>query len=231
MQFGQYMTDVQNQWEARGIPSVYSGGAMDPVNMLAIWRSTSQFLLDIRYRYDKVRKVVHDILMPDFLKQYKEACAASGCKICMVPSATYIMPVVNRDVFEDLNGDWVTGCTDILLEMDKVPMYHLDSNWDETLSWYKKFPKGKCIIHLGGESNIFKAKEILAGHMCLMGDALFTKMQVASPDEITAYYKKRVDVIGADNGYIISNGCFLSAHSKIENVKAMVAVAKNYKPR
>jgi hypothetical protein len=35
-----------------------------------------------------------------------------------------------------------------------------------------------------------------------------------------------VDIIGADNGYIMCEGCFLSAHSKVENVRAMIEVAK-----
>jgi hypothetical protein len=42
-------------------------------------------------------------------------------------------------------------------------------------------------MHLGGESDIFKAKQILKGHMCLMGDLSCTRMQIWEPEQVTEY--------------------------------------------
>jgi hypothetical protein len=222
---------AKKYWDSLGIPSVYPSGVMDPVNMLATWRSSVNFLMDIHTNYKKVRAAVHDVLLPVFLDKYRENVRKCGDRFVLVCAALYQMPFVSPEVFQDLEGDWIDGCVNILLEEGRIPIYHLDSNWDEAISYFLKFPEHSGIIHLGGETNIFKAKEVLKGHTCLMGDASPVMMQVCSPEEITAYYKKLVDVVGADNGYIINEGCYLSAHSRFENVRAMVDVAKNYMTR
>lgn len=222
------------QWSKAhdGIQVLYSASVMDPVNLLATWRTASEFLIDLRYNSDKVKACVHDEIMPIFLKAYEEEVRLCESDIVMVPAAAYQQPLISREDYEILQGDWVRGCTDILLKLGKVPVYHLDSNWDEAIDWFKQnIPYQSAIMHLGGETDIFKAKEILGDHMCLMGDASCVAMQVCQPDEITAYYKNLVDVIGADNGYIMCEGCFLSAHTNLDNVRAMVDVAKNYLPR
>jgi uroporphyrinogen-III decarboxylase len=229
--FAERRKSIRKYWDDKGIDSVYPSGVMDPVTMLATWRSTSRFMLDIMDRYDKVRTCVHDIIIPEFLDIYRENVKNCGCDIVMVCAATYQMPFVSPQVFEDLQGAWIKGCVDILFELGKTPLFHLDSNWTEAFEWFRQFPKGRCIMHLGGESDIFKAKEILRGRMCLMGDASCTKMQVWTPDRITAYYQKLADVIGEDNGYFMAEGCYLSAYAEPENVRAMVNVAKNYMPR
>jgi len=221
------------KWSAtHGTQVLYSASVMDPVNLLSTWRTASDFLLDLRYQPKKVHECVHDVIMPIFLKAYEAEVRACECDVVMVPAATFQQPFINADNFEVLQGDWIRGCNDIILGEGKIPVYHLDSNWDESIYWFKEnVPYQKGIMHLGGETDIFKAKEILGDHMCLMGDASCVAMQVCRPDEIRDYYKKLVDVIGADNGYIMCEGCFLSAHTNLDNVRAIVEVAKNYKPR
>jgi uroporphyrinogen-III decarboxylase len=106
----------------------------------------------------------------------------------------------------------------------------MDADWTLNLPYLKELPKGKCICELDGTTNIFKAKEILNGHMCIMGDVPATLLTLGKPDEVTAYCMNLIDVIGKGGGFILSTGCECPVDAKFENVKAMFDTAKNYYP-
>ncbi len=205
-------------------------GVMDPVTMLATWRSYVPFNRDIHRQYDKVKAAVEHI-NEIFFERFRQNMLAGKARRMMVPGARYLVPVVSPKIFEDLQWSWMKGAADIALAEGVTPFFHLDSDWTETLPYFKQFPKGTCIIHWGGETDIFKAKEVLRGHMCIMGDASPAMMSVSTPKEVDEYFRRLVDELGKDGGYIMCEGCFLPATAKYENVKAMVNVAKNYKPR
>ena len=59
---------------------------------------------------------------------------------------------------------------EVAVEEGAIPYLHLDADWTRDLERFKEFPKGKCVLSLDGRTDIFKAKEILGDHMCLMGD-------------------------------------------------------------
>jgi len=213
------------------VETLYSSTVFDPITMLATWRSAPRFMLDLCNQYDNVKKAIQDVIMPEFFELYKKEAELCNCRFMMVTGGVYQMPFVSEPVFEDLQGDWITACTDLLLNMGKIPVFHLDGNWTDTLHWFKKFPKGKCVLHLDGGTDIRKAKELLAGQMCIMGDLSPVKLQTYTEEETREYCEWLIREIGADNGFIMSEGCFLSAHSQVENVRTMIDVAKNYKPR
>jgi uroporphyrinogen-III decarboxylase len=79
-------------------------------------------------------------------------------------------------------------------------------------------------------TDIFKAKEILNGHMCIAGDVPAALNSLGTPQEVEDYCKKLIDVVGKDSGFILSTGCTCPVDCKMENFKAMVNTAKNYCP-
>jgi hypothetical protein len=223
-------------WTERGLPDlVLSASVMDPPVLLATWRSATPFMLDLEYQYDKVKRALLEVLNPIFLDVYRRqvevVTSRSSAPMVMVPAARYITPFVSPKVFDELVWPWIKGCADIVLEMGRHPMFHLDSNWDENLECFLRLPKGQCVIHFGGETNIVKAKEVLKGHTCLMGDSPNSLMSLSSSDEVGTYFRQLVDAIGKDNGYIMTEGCYLAGTARLENVRAMAEVARSYKPR
>lgn len=223
---------IRSIFKQKGILDLLNNSrAMDPVTMLATWRSYGPFMMDIRRQYDKVRKAVVEVLLPIFLEAFREAARSGERHRILVPGARYLVPFVSPQVFEDLQWSWMKQAAEIALVEGLTPVFHLDSDWSETLPYFLEMPKGKCLAHFGGETDIFKAKEVLRGHMCIMGDVTPAMISVSSPQEVEAYCRRLIDEVGKDNGFILCEGCFLPATAKFENVKAMVDVAKNYKPR
>ena len=105
-----------------------------------------------------------------------------------------------------------------------VPIFHLDSDWNRGLEFFREFPKGTCIVSLDGCTDIYKAKEVLGGHMCIMGDVPARMLALSGPDEVYDYSAKLVKDIG-QSGFILSSGCDIPANANVENVKAMIAAA------
>ncbi len=103
-----------------------------------------------------------------------------------------------------------------------IAILHLDSNWTRELNRFLELPKGKCIMSLDGETDIFAAKMILGDHMCLMGDVPAAMLSMDTPDDVHRYCEKLINEIGP-SGFILQSGCDIPANAKLENVKAMVA--------
>ena len=62
-----------------------------------------------------------------------------------------------------------------------IPLLHLDGCWDRELHRFLELPARKMIVSLDGATDIFRAREILAGHSCLMGDAPPALLYAGSP--------------------------------------------------
>jgi uroporphyrinogen-III decarboxylase len=105
-----------------------------------------------------------------------------------------------------------------------IALLHLDSDWTRELEIFKDLPRAKCIMALDGETDIFKAKDVLGDHMCIMGDVPASMLFLNDPDDVYAYCNRLIRQLGPQ-GYILQSGCDIPANAKLENVQAMVAAA------
>jgi len=122
--------------------------------------------------------------------------------------------------FERWSWKYMVEYTDLLLQYDVTPVFHLDSSWDLGLDHFLQLPAKKCIMGLDGQTNIFKAKEIVGDHMCIMGDVPAAKLAFAKPEDIYDYSMKLCREIGP-TGFLMSSGCDVPFNAKIENVNMM----------
>ena len=82
----------------------------------------------------------------------------------------------------------------------------------------------KCILATDGETDLFRAKEILGDRMCLMGDVPAAMLAFGTPDEVFEYSTKLIRELGP-KGFILHSGCDIPTNAKLENVQAMLAAA------
>lgn len=108
-----------------------------------------------------------------------------------------------------------------IVDAGLTPLLHLDTDWTKNFHFFKRFPKKKCILELDSFSNIFKAKDILGDHMCIMGDVPATLQAHGTKDEVLSYCKKLIREVGKGGGFILSSGCSIPFNAKPENVRAM----------
>ncbi len=113
-----------------------------------------------------------------------------------------------------------------LIDAKITPLFHMDTNWTRSLEVFRRFPAKKSIMELDGDTDIRKAKEIMGGHTCIMGDVPSTMLAFGKRDEVMAYCKSLIKDVGGDGGFILSSGCSIPANAKAENVKALAEAVR-----
>jgi hypothetical protein len=114
------------------------------------------------------------------------------------------------------------------IELGFVPMPFCEGAYGDRLEYFLELPKGKVVAHFD-LTDMFKAKEVLKDHVCIMGNVPSSILQVGSPQDVDDYCKKLIKVCGKGGGFILTNGSSID-EAKSENIKAMVESVKKYSP-
>ncbi len=116
----------------------------------------------------------------------------------------------------------------MMLESGITPVFHCDTGWTARLDVFRRFPAGRCIIELDGDTDMVSAHETLAGHMCIKGNVPAYLTAFATREEVLAYCRHLIETAGARGGFILSTGCSVPANARAENVKAIFEAAEEW---
>jgi len=210
-------------WKAVGIPVFAPVMFTIPYENFCGGRSMQQFFLDLYRIPDRVEAAMR-ATMPFVVESVRHAIrvlGVSGCRIGGWRSASEFLPpkLWERFVFPYYRE----LCAAVIAE-GVTPVFHFDSNWTRDLPSFKEFRRATCVLSLDGATDIYKAKEILGDHMCLMGDVPPALLTLGTPDEVYAYARRLVCDLGP-TGFILAQGCDIPPDAKPENVSAMIAAA------
>ncbi|TAL33160.1 MAG: uroporphyrinogen-III decarboxylase [Spirochaetes bacterium] len=128
--------------------------------------------------------------------------------------------LINRQMFERFSWSYMRDLAEFLIEKNVVPIFHLDSNWEAGLHYFRELPRGKCIMALDGSTNILKAKAIVGDTMCIMGDVPAGMLAFGTPEQVYEYCTRLIREIGP-KGFILSSGCDIPFNAKLENIRMM----------
>jgi hypothetical protein len=98
--------------------------------------------------------------------------------------------------------------------------------WDTRLEYLLELPKGKVVCAFE-KTDMFKAKEVLGGHLCIQGNVPPSLLEFGSPQEVEEYCRNLIKVCEKGGGFILSAGSAID-EAKPENIKAMVDSVKKY---
>jgi hypothetical protein len=117
----------------------------------------------------------------------------------------------------------------VSIENNYIPMPFCEGAFDSRIHHFLELPKGKMVAHFD-LTDMFRAKEILGGHVCIMGNVPASLLHLGTPEDVDAYCKKLIEVCGKGGGLIITHGTTLD-EARPENVHAMVESARKYHPK
>lgn len=195
--------------------------AGEPFGALSSARGISNFLKDLIKIPDKVlaaMDVMHEEQVARLLKQVKDTDPFS----VFTGGAREAGDFISRKTFEKFAWPYKKRNFDLISELGKYGYLHLDSSWDRFIDYFKETEKGKFIFHPDSTTDIFKAGEVLKGHMCFAGDVSPSLMTIGTPEEVYAYSMRLVEEFSSQ-GFIMAAGCGVPSNAKPENVKAMLA--------
>jgi hypothetical protein len=225
----------QGYWPDRGFPTFGGGDVFPPLMMLSCSRSMTRFALDIHRIPDKVQAVM-DAMVDDLTKLAIEGSKMAGLQDPWgVPTCALIMErggafYFSLKVFERFEFPYLKKIVEGLVAEGITPILHFDQDWTANMPYLKDLPKGKFFIQLDSKTDIYKTKEILRDHACIMGDVPPALLSLGTPDEVAEYCRGLIDVVGAGGGLILGVGCGVPIDSKFDNLKAMIDTARDYHP-
>ena len=222
----QYVRDIR-AWEERGVPCLVGAMVDSPLMFFSVKRTLTQFTFDLYRRPDRVAAAM-DAVVDEFIED-----AIATTKITGLPC---VMLVLERGggfyyplkIFERFEFPYLKRMVEAFAAEGIRSLLHFDQDWTINLPYLRELPRGMCICEVDSTTDIFKAKEILQGHMCIMGDVPASLQAVGTPQEVEAYCRKLIDVVGRGGGFILSSGCSVPVDTRFENFKAMVDTAKSY---
>lgn len=223
-----YVDDVR-VWKERGVAVMTGALAVSCEMILSLGRTLPKFTLDV-HRYPEKVKAALEAMVPDIVQNCIADTKASGIPSVVVSLERGSGSYYNLKIYEELFFPPLKKMVDAFTAAGLITVLHFDTNWTLNMPYMRDLPKGKCICELDSTTDIWKAKEILKGHMCIMGDVSASLLSLGTPEQVVTYCKKLIDLIGKDGGFILSTGCECPPDAKLENVQAMIDTGKNYYP-
>jgi uroporphyrinogen-III decarboxylase len=222
-------------WRGRGVPVIGGNLLIDPQMALSLLRTLQQFTLDMYRHGDKVQAAL-DAMVDEMIEDAIEAMrAAGGASATGIPGIMVACErgsgqYYNLKLFERFVWPYIKKMVLAWTAEGYVVTLHFDTDWTLNLPYLLDLPPKMCICEIDSTTDIFKAKEILKDHMCIMGDVPPSLSSHGTPEEMEAYCKKLIDIVGKETGLILSNGCAVPPDTKDENFRVMIDTARNYYP-
>jgi methylmalonyl-CoA mutase cobalamin-binding domain/chain len=212
--------------EAQGVP-ILLGVTIDSVLMaFSLCRTLAEFTKDL-YQVPGEVEAAMKACCDDLIANGIEVCRRSGRKMAFIVLERGSGFYYRLDVFERFELPFLKRYVDALVSEGIIPWLHFDTDWGINLPYLKQLPRGKCVCDLDGTTDIFRAKEILGGHMCISGDVPAALLSLGKPEEVEAYCRRLIDEVGG--GFMLTTGCECPIDVKPENLRAMVETGRSYR--
>lgn len=193
-------------------------------------RTLTQFTMDLYEVPEKV-KAAMDASCDDLIQNALEVISLTKIPLAFIVLERGSGFYYRLNIFEEFEWPYFQRYVDAFLSEGITPWFHFDTDWTLNLPYLKQLPKGKCIADFDSTTDIFKAKELLDGHMCISGDVPAAILTLGNPDDVREYCQRLIDTVGRGGGFFLSTGCECPVDAKFENVKTMIETAKSYKAK
>jgi len=216
--------DAQSAWRKEGVPVLCGGDVTTPFELLCGSRSFVPFAIDLLEIPEKVSAAM-DAIVPHLIGDRLQAAKDHGYPLAWVGGWRTAPFMLSPSMWQRFAWSYFKQIVNEVVDAGLIALLHLDSDWTRELDRFLELPKGKCIMALDGETDIFKAREILDGHMCIMGDVPASMLFLDDPDTVYDYCTHLIRELGPE-GFILQSGCDIPTNATLENVQAMVAAAR-----
>jgi uroporphyrinogen-III decarboxylase len=209
----------------KGFPVLLGAQIDSPTMAFSMARTLTSFTMDLFEVPDLVDAAI-EASVDDLIENALLAYEQTDGMMMWITLERCSGALYRLDIFERFLWPHLQKYVNTFVDKGMTPWFHMDTDWTLNLPYFKDLPKGKCIMDLDGTTDIFNAKKILGGHMCLSGDISATLYSLGDPETVTDYCNQLIEGVGGDGGFILTSGCEMPMDAKIENVQAMVNASK-----
>jgi hypothetical protein len=225
--FNAFGTQNQQLRTQSGTVSAISGILKAPMDILADkLRGYLGLVTDLMERPEKVRQAC-EALMPHLLN-----VALSGADPDKnVPISIWMhrgcVPFVSRKHFDNIYWPTLKPIIEEIWANGHQTLFYAEGSWDAHLESFAELPDASIIYHVDN-GDIFKAHKVLGHKFCISGGIPNYLLSYGTADEVRDYCKKVIDGVAGDGGYIMDAGAIIQNDAKVENVRAMTEITREY---
>jgi uroporphyrinogen-III decarboxylase len=185
-----------------GFPAMGSGMGIAPFDSISdSLRGMQGTMLDMYRQPDRLLELCESILQ-GMISRIKPAQPGSDNRV-MIPTHRGSAGFMSLKQFEKFYWPTMRRFQEALIERGLTPLVFWEGDYTDRLEYLLELPKGKVFSHFD-MTDIFRAKEVLNGHMSLGGNFPISLLQAGSEDDVKALTRKMIDVVGKDGGFIMS---------------------------
>lgn len=210
-----------------GIPCICDFLMITPFEYFCGGRSLEHFFMDDLLEEPELVHEIFDMVLEHNLKAYRQQIIDTHATGVWIGGWRTGPDLISPNLFDEFVWPAFKAYYDLCVEMDVIPIFHLDSNWTLIVNKFKRLADKTYIMALDSKTDIRKARQILGPDVCIIGDVPCELMTYGTAEQVTDYVTRLLDDIGPW-GCIIATGCDIPSDAKPENVKAMSDAAHNY---
>lgn len=222
--FGPQIERLKNEC---GTVSAIAGIFKAPLDILADkLRGYIGLTIDLMTQPEKVLKAC-EALMPHLYYVAK----TTGDPSKILPIGFWMhrgcTPFVTREQFHSHYWPTLKPIIEELWKDGYQVLFYAEGNWDEHLESFAELPEKSIVFHID-RSDPEKVKKILGDKFCISGGLPNALLAVGTPKEVRDYCRRLIKLLGRDGGYIMDASAIIQNDAKVENVKAMTEVTREY---
>ena len=209
-----------------GIPPGAQGGVLPPFDMVShSVRGMKGTMLDMFRQPDKLLELC-DFLLEKALERPTPPPNEYGNVRMFMTNTRGSDNFMSNEQFERFYWPHCKKLLLTLIERGMTPCMFFEGNFDKKLEYLLEIPKGSILVRLD-RTDIFRAKEILGGHLCIEGQR--ARLAAANGDGAGGRgLLQEAHRRGGQGRRLYSWPEELHALCKPENLKAMVDFTKEY---
>lgn len=210
-----------------GIPCICDFLMITPFEYFCGGRSLEAFFMDDLMDEPELMHEIFDMVLEHNLKAYRQQIIDTKATGVWIGGWRTGPELVSPAMFDEFVWPSFKAYYDLCVEMDVIPIFHLDSSWTLVLDRFAKLPEKTYIMGLDSKTDIRECRRVLGPNVCILGDVPCELMTYGTPEEVAKYVTDLLDDIGPW-GVIIATGCDIPSDAKPENVKAMCEAAHGF---
>jgi hypothetical protein len=211
-----------------GYPSTGGGTSKAPFDLIGdSLRGTRGIIVDMFKRPQKLIDAM-ERLVPDLIKMGVQTARMGDCPTVGFALHKGADGFMSDAQFKEFYWPTLRKICIGLIEEGLIPRLGAQGGYNSRLEVIRDLPRGKTLWAFGNTMDMDRAKEVMGDVACISGNVPAALVHAGTPDEIIAYCKHLIDVVGKGGGYWFSTSAGVNRTTKEENVRAMINFVKEY---
>lgn len=218
--------EFSEEIEKLGFPPLSQVATLAPFDAISDnLRGMAGTMLDMYRQPDKLLEAC-EMILGMTLDRIREAAVDGTDKRVGIPLHRGSEGFMSLKQFETFYWPTLRKLVQTIADEGMTPCVFFEGDYTSRLEYLLELPEKRVYAHFD-TTDIFKAKEVLKGHTCIVGDVPCSLLEAGTVEEVKAYCKKLIDIVGKDGGFIMSTRSPVD-DVKPENLRAMIDFTKEY---